>query len=544
MASACAASGYGPRRREEDEFPAGLRVLVVDDDETCLKILESMLRRCRYHVTTCCQATIALSLLRERKDGYDVVISDVHMPDMDGYKLLEHVGLEMDLPVIMMSADGRTDAVMRGIKHGACDYLIKPIRIEALKNIWQHVIRKKWNANKDGGHSSSLEHPDRRFMADESEYTSSVTMNGGSDGGWNSHRKKRDTKDDEDDGELDNDDPSASKKPRVVWSVELHQQFVSAVNQLGIDKAVPKRILELMNVPGLTRENVASHLQKFRLYLRRLSGVTEHENGLPNSFCGLGQPNAKFSPAGRLDFQALTAAGRIPPQTLAALHFELFSQPLGTIAVAKQGHPVLLQASTQGPKDFPFDQGITFGRPVSQLNLQKHFQQNSFSFQHASTPFSSYSSNRSVPGNNLASSQSDNVMAGPVLIPNQELKNVDMASVCSVTKNSCDSSVQNSTVHVPNLSIPGAELTSAVLDGGRARKNFGFIGKGTCISRRFGLDEIESPTSSQCNWETCVNDDKDRVKKEPQWDFAEGSEVESSNISRFSPSDIMGVLSK
>lgn len=49
MASACAASGYGPRRREEDEFPAGLRVLVVDDDETCLKILESMLRRCRYH---------------------------------------------------------------------------------------------------------------------------------------------------------------------------------------------------------------------------------------------------------------------------------------------------------------------------------------------------------------------------------------------------------------------------------------------------------------------------------------------------------------
>jgi two-component response regulator (ARR-B family) len=51
-----------------------------------------------------------------------------------------------------------------------------------------------------------------------------------------------------------------SKKPRVVWSAELHQQFVNAVNQLGIDKAVPKRILDLMNVQGLTRENVASHL--------------------------------------------------------------------------------------------------------------------------------------------------------------------------------------------------------------------------------------------------------------------------------------------
>ena len=51
-------------------------------------------------VTTCSRATNALSILREKKGSFDVVISDVHMPDMDGFKLLEHVGLEMDLPVI------------------------------------------------------------------------------------------------------------------------------------------------------------------------------------------------------------------------------------------------------------------------------------------------------------------------------------------------------------------------------------------------------------------------------------------------------------
>ena len=51
-------------------------------------------------VTTCGLARDALNLLRERKGGYDIVISDVYMPDMDGFKLLEHVGLEMDLPVI------------------------------------------------------------------------------------------------------------------------------------------------------------------------------------------------------------------------------------------------------------------------------------------------------------------------------------------------------------------------------------------------------------------------------------------------------------
>ncbi|PIN08797.1 hypothetical protein CDL12_18616 [Handroanthus impetiginosus] len=295
-----------------DQFPAGLRVLVVDDDPTCLRILEQMLRTCQYEVTKCSRAEVALKLLRENKDGFDIVISDVHMPDMDGFKLLEQVGLYMDLPVIMMSADDSKHVVMKGVTHGACDYLIKPIRMEALKNIWQHVVRKKkheWK-EKDLEQSGSVEEGERQQKPSEDvDYSSSAN-----EGTWKSSKKRKEEEEETD----EKDDTSTLKKPRVVWSVELHQQFVTAVNQLGIDKAVPKKILELMNVPGLTRENVASHLQKYRLYLRRLSG--QHQNGVGNSF--IGPADAAFGPMtslNGLDLQALASSGQLPHQSLATI---------------------------------------------------------------------------------------------------------------------------------------------------------------------------------------------------------------------------------
>jgi two-component response regulator (ARR-B family) len=65
------------------------------------------------------------------------------------------------------------------------------------------------------------------------EYTSSATDT--TDGNCKLMKRRKEMKEDDEDTEQENDDPSTLKKPRVVWSVELHQQFVSAVHQLGID---------------------------------------------------------------------------------------------------------------------------------------------------------------------------------------------------------------------------------------------------------------------------------------------------------------------
>ncbi|XP_041016880.1 two-component response regulator ARR12-like [Juglans microcarpa x Juglans regia] len=291
----------------KDQFPIGMRVLAVDDDPTCLFFLETLLRRCQYHVTTTNQAITALKLLRENRNKFDLVISDVQMPDMDGFKLLELVGLEMDLPVIMLSVNGDPKLVMKGISHGACDYLLKPVRTEELKNIWQHVIRRKKFDSKDSNKSGNQDKHDPGSGGGSGSPGTLSDQNG------KLKKKRKDQNEDEDEehDESGRGDPSTQKKQRVVWSVDLHRKFVAAVHQLGIDKAVPKKILDMMNVEKLTRENVASHLQKYRLYLKRLNSMVNQQANLA---AALGGTDSSYLQVGSLNgrdsFHTLIGSGQ------------------------------------------------------------------------------------------------------------------------------------------------------------------------------------------------------------------------------------------
>ncbi|KAF8687757.1 hypothetical protein HU200_042692 [Digitaria exilis] len=246
---------------EAGKFPAGMRVLAVDDDRVSLMILEKQLKHCYYNVTAVTDANAALDMLRERKDRnqFHLVITDVVRPDIDGFKLLELIGLEMDIPVIMLSANNETKTVMKGINHGACDYLVKPVRLEQLRGIWTHVVRNSKN-NPRIDISDSSDDADQKFQSEDGDKDEQDGENHTSN---YSKKKKKDING----ADEDKENRSTQKRQRVQWSGDLHRNktFV-ALNT----EAVPKNILEVMNVDGLTRENVASHLQKYRIYLKKL----------------------------------------------------------------------------------------------------------------------------------------------------------------------------------------------------------------------------------------------------------------------------------
>ena len=84
--------------------------------------------------------------LLERGTQFNLLLTDVMMPDVDGPTLLHFVRnnpLYAEMPVVMMSSNEHADMVMNCIRLGAEDYIIKPVTNKAVKHMWAHVWRRK-----------------------------------------------------------------------------------------------------------------------------------------------------------------------------------------------------------------------------------------------------------------------------------------------------------------------------------------------------------------------------------------------------------------
>ncbi len=104
------------------------RILVVDDEIGALTLIGIMLERGGFEVLKAKNADAALGVLEQETP--DLIILDVMMPGMDGIELCRNIRgrpATQSTPVLILSARGDAESVMRGMDAGATDYLPKPI---------------------------------------------------------------------------------------------------------------------------------------------------------------------------------------------------------------------------------------------------------------------------------------------------------------------------------------------------------------------------------------------------------------------------------
>ncbi|GER53567.1 two-component response regulator ARR2 [Striga asiatica] len=243
-------------------------------------------------------------MLSAGKMKFDLILANVNSPDLHGFKLLQQA-IAMDIPLILTGIEDNGFLAMRGIENGAYLYLRKPITKEVALCLWQYVTKEKIRFAREK--ERALPGPDcnaaRGGGVEIREPRQPGNGNSGDVARMNKGKSKRNGRKsggDDDDEEEEEDcelfgyrgafSGNVKRKVCTEWTRELHDKFVQAVEELGEGRCFPKEILDLMDVPGLTRMQVASHLQKCRNHNWRAPEERRSNSGSQN-------PTADLTPS-------------------------------------------------------------------------------------------------------------------------------------------------------------------------------------------------------------------------------------------------------
>jgi len=119
------------------------RILVVDDDANMIKLIQFYLLKDDYNITPCTKGKDALSILRT--DNFEIILIDILMPEMDGHTLLKKMKEELNIetPIVVVTAHGASDNLMKMIDDGAYDILQKPFTTNRLKLTLRNALIHK-----------------------------------------------------------------------------------------------------------------------------------------------------------------------------------------------------------------------------------------------------------------------------------------------------------------------------------------------------------------------------------------------------------------
>src|SRR5271157_1626734 len=117
-------------------------LLIVDDEANTLASLSRAFRLAGYEATVCDSAVRALELVKTQP--FDMILSDVVMPEKDGLSLLEDLkNMELTTPVVMISGQAHIEMAVRATRLGAVDFLEKPLSTDKLLLTVENVLRLK-----------------------------------------------------------------------------------------------------------------------------------------------------------------------------------------------------------------------------------------------------------------------------------------------------------------------------------------------------------------------------------------------------------------
>ena len=121
-----------------------MKFLIVDDFSTMRRIIRGLLKEIGYlNAEEAEDGVVALSMLRNA--NYDFVVSDINMPNMNGFDLLSQIKKDetlRHLPVLMVTAEARKEDIVRAAQEGAAGYIVKPFTKATLEEKVAKIMQK------------------------------------------------------------------------------------------------------------------------------------------------------------------------------------------------------------------------------------------------------------------------------------------------------------------------------------------------------------------------------------------------------------------
>lgn len=125
-------------------MPADLKFLIVDDFSTMRRIVRGLLKEIGYiNAEEAEDGVVALNMLKNSK--FDFVVSDINMPNMNGFDLLNAIKKDdtlKHLPVLMVTAEARKEDIVRAAQEGAAGYIVKPFTKATLEEKVMKIMQK------------------------------------------------------------------------------------------------------------------------------------------------------------------------------------------------------------------------------------------------------------------------------------------------------------------------------------------------------------------------------------------------------------------